>query len=153
MAQLAAGALLETDQPHEPSPANYALGAAGAAMMLGPAELGALRTWLGTTTIGRMLLDFVGLGGPVVAKVSTCATSAPNIVFKTAHAARHLEGLGISSDEVEAAITIDIQDIASRSSTSYFSGLVSVGGNDIVYRAYTLPDGTINVGTYFLRVP
>jgi hypothetical protein len=34
--------------------------------------------------------------------------------------------------------------------TGSFWGRVTVNGTTIQYRAYTLPDGTINVGTYYV---
>ncbi|HSE16491.1 MAG TPA: RHS repeat-associated core domain-containing protein [Pyrinomonadaceae bacterium] len=66
------------------------------------------------------------------------------------HGARHLANLGLTQAEVEAAITADIQTIqASATATGSFWGAVTVRGHTIIYRAYTLADGTINVGTYY----
>ena len=39
------------------------------------------------------------------------------------------------------------------SETGGFWGRVTVEGQTIEYRAFTLPDGTINVGTYYPPVP
>jgi hypothetical protein len=65
------------------------------------------------------------------------------------HGARHLTKLGLSQAEVEAAIADDVQTIAFSTRTGSFYGKVTVKGQTIAYRAYTLPDGTINVGTYY----
>ena len=68
------------------------------------------------------------------------------------HGARHLEGTGLNQGEVESAITNDVQQAVQNSTqpTTSFKGRVTVNSQTIEYRAYTLPDGTINVGTYYL---
>jgi RHS repeat-associated protein len=80
---------------------------------------------------------------------------AANVTFSSAHAARHLVNTPLAgqSGAVEAAIAADVQAIASASSTSNFSGTVIVAGETVTYRAFTLVNGTINVGTYFIRGP
>ena len=65
------------------------------------------------------------------------------------HGARHLTNLGISQAEVEAAITADVRALYQPGSTGSFWGKVTVQGHTIVYRAHTLADGTINIGTYY----
>ncbi len=66
------------------------------------------------------------------------------------HGARHLINIGVDQQAVESAIVADIETIqGSASATGSFWGKVTVQGHTIVYRAYTLPDGTINVGTYY----
>jgi RHS repeat-associated protein len=79
--------------------------------------------------------------------------SAANVTFQSGHAARHLAGTPLAgqADAVEAAIAADVQAIASVSSTSNFSGTVTLAGETVTYRAFTLANGTINVGTYFIR--
>lgn len=73
----------------------------------------------------------------------------PGITF--GHGARHLAGTGLDQTDVEGAIEAQVKDQASRaSSTGSFWGRVEVDGQTIEYRAYTLPDGTINVGTYYV---
>lgn len=70
------------------------------------------------------------------------------------HGGRHLAGSGLNQSQVEAAIEKQVQEIAqSSSSTGSFWGKVVVNGQQIFYRAFTLPDGTINVGTYTVGVP
>jgi hypothetical protein len=65
-----------------------------------------------------------------------------------AHGARHLGEL--SPDAVHAAIRQEIVDQAGRASvTGEFWGRVKVSGQLIEYRAFTLPSGRINVGTYY----
>jgi hypothetical protein len=71
-----------------------------------------------------------------------------SVVF--GHGARHLADTGLSQDVVEAAIQADVKTAATTaSSTGNFWGKVVVNGKEIVYRAFTLQDGTINVGTYY----
>jgi len=71
------------------------------------------------------------------------------------HGARHLLGSGLSQDAVESAIESQVQDIAAASTggTGNFWGTVVVDGQTIFYRAFTLADGTINIGTYTVGVP
>ena len=70
------------------------------------------------------------------------------------HGARHLAGTGLAQDAVESAISADIQNIVANSTaTGNFWGQVVVDGQTIVYRAFTLADGTINIGTYTVGVP
>jgi RHS repeat-associated protein len=90
-------------------------------------------------------------GGGAAAAGDDAAEGMPNIAFQTEHAGRHLAGTGLATDAVEAAISQDIQAITSSSSTSNFLGRVNVDGIQIEYRAFTLPDGTINIGTYYPR--
>jgi RHS repeat-associated protein len=68
------------------------------------------------------------------------------------HGARHLAGTGLNQADVEAAIQRDIRAGVRNATqpTSTFWGRVNVGGQTIEYRAYTLPNGTINVGTYYI---
>ena len=83
------------------------------------------------------------------------AKGAPRpVTIKSAHGARHLENTGLASDAVEAAIVKHVQ-AATRgaSETGSFWGRVIVEGHTIEYRAYTLLDGTISIGTYYPKVP
>ena len=66
------------------------------------------------------------------------------------HGGRHLGGTGLSQDAVQAAIQQQVQGAASGTTVSgSFWGRVNIGGQTIEYRAMPLPDGTINVGTYY----
>lgn len=70
------------------------------------------------------------------------------------HGARHLFGSILERKAVEAAIEKDIQIAAKDASqTGSFWGRVNVNGQVVEYRAFTLPDGKINVGTYFTPKP
>jgi hypothetical protein len=68
------------------------------------------------------------------------------------HGARHLEGTNLTQFEVESAIAHRISSEAARvtSQTGSFWGRIELRGTVIEYRAFTLPDGTINVGTYYV---
>lgn len=73
----------------------------------------------------------------------------PRVTF--GHGARHLEGTGLSATQVESTILQRVTAEASQASTTgSFWGRVQINGTTIEYRAYTLPDGTINVGTYYV---
>lgn len=70
------------------------------------------------------------------------------IVF--GHGARHLAGTGLSQRAVEMAIRTQINGaMANAAASGSFWGRVVVNGTTIEYRAYTLANGTINVGTYY----
>ena len=63
---------------------------------------------------------------------------------------RHLVGTGLTEAEVQAAIRQSVQMAVRQAlSTSEFCGRVSVRGVLFEYRAYTLPNGVINVGTAY----
>ncbi len=77
------------------------------------------------------------------------ATAITDITF--GHGARHLAETALSSGEVESVIRSQIeQSVTKASATGSFWGRTMVDGETIEYRAYTLPDGTINVGTYYV---
>lgn len=80
------------------------------------------------------------------------AEDATTVVF--GHGARHLAGTGLEQAAVENAIRVEIQQTAARSAvTGEFWGKVTVDGQQVFYRAYTLENGTINVGTYTVGAP
>jgi hypothetical protein len=65
------------------------------------------------------------------------------------HGARHLAGTSLQQAAVEKAITTEIQQtVAGSTATRSFWGKVVVDGQQVFYRAYTLANGTITVGTY-----
>jgi RHS repeat-associated protein len=71
------------------------------------------------------------------------------VTFK--HGVLHLVGRGLAQRTVERAIRSEVRAVAgSASTTGSFWGRVSVGGRTVEYRAFTLPNGTINVGTYYI---
>ncbi len=82
----------------------------------------------------------------------TEAATPGSVVF--GHGARHLVGTGLDQAAVENAIKADIEkSVAQASASGNFWGRVVVNGQQIIYRAYTLPNGTINVGTYTVGAP
>lgn len=88
-------------------------------------------------------------GGGLLTDATAEEASAGDVVF--GHGARHLVGTGLDQAEVESAIQSQIeQQIGGADSTGSFWGTVEVNGQTILYKAYTLPDGTINVGTYYV---
>jgi RHS repeat-associated protein len=77
------------------------------------------------------------------------ATDGADVIF--GHGARHLVGTALDSGEVESAISSQIEQSAARaSSTGSFWGRTVVDGQTVEYRAYTLPNGSINIGTYYV---
>ncbi|MBI5311218.1 MAG: hypothetical protein HZB14_09395 [Actinobacteria bacterium] len=101
---------------------------------------------------GGAAAPVVGREAAVEAAVGARGASAARITF--GHGARHLEGVGLSSARVESAIAGQVQSQAtSAGATGQFWGRVMVDGRTIEYRAFTRPDGTINVGTYYPVAP
>ena len=98
--------------------------------------------------------DLFGTGARAATETAAeeAGTQGARIVF--GHGARHLAGTGLEQAAVENAIKADIaKAVANASSTGSFWGRVVVDGQQIVYRAFTLSDGTINVGTYTVGAP
>jgi hypothetical protein len=104
----------------------------------------------GTTQWGNAATTFgtiFGLAAPGAAAPGD--DEVPGITF--GHGARHLAGTGLDQGEVESTIQSQIQRSVSRSRASgSFWGEVTINGQKVLYRAYTLSNGTINVGTYYV---
>ena len=96
-----------------------------------------------------------GLGATILKVGEMCASkAAPNITFKTGHVAQHLIDLGLTSQKIEPVIEADIKAATQGATqTGSFWGRVTVDGTAVEYRAFTLSDGTINVGTYYPPKP
>jgi RHS repeat-associated protein len=79
------------------------------------------------------------------------AGKAMNIIFKTAHVANQADHLraGISIATMEASIRSHL--LKNPLSQQYETRTIILQGMQMEYRAYRLPDGTINVGTYFFK--
>ncbi len=86
-------------------------------------------------------------GGTTTAGTGGVLTSV-EVTF--GHGARHLVGKGLSAAQVEGVIAAEItrQVVGRATLTGGFWGRVVVGGQNILYQAYTLRRGLINVGTY-----
>ena len=91
---VAAAALLETDQPHEPSATNYAIGAAGAALAAGgPGLLSLLESSsFATSPLGRLIIS--ALGGSVAEKAAPLLEEeSPAVCSESMSAANFLKYL------------------------------------------------------------
>lgn len=66
------------------------------------------------------------------------------------HGARHLAGTALSPASVEAEIIRSVQSAGAGTGTHW--GWIQLNRETIQYRAFLLPDGRTNVGTY-MRVP
>lgn len=71
------------------------------------------------------------------------AIIAGNVVFKTSHYAPRLLKIGVDVAKAERVALAAIRQ------TGALTGPINVGGQNLVYRAYLLPDGKLNVGTIF----
>lgn len=110
--------------------ANWANARAGAGAIISDQATEEVMTW----GVGKV----VGVAGVVI----------------FGHGARHLIGTALQKEAVEAAIEKEIRFVSKEASqTGSFWGRVTVNGEVIEYRAFTLPNGTINVGTYYTPKP
>jgi hypothetical protein len=72
------------------------------------------------------------------------------IVFRSGHARPHVVAIGVPVARIETTIRRQIsEDIRQASATGSFWGRVTIQDVIVEYRAYTLTDGTISVGTYY----
>jgi len=133
---------------------------------LGLSTLGGALVGSGIAEIGAGLGAFDAvLGSEEAAELGTEETAETeglpasserfNVTFKTEHAAPHLEGTGLSSNEVEAQIESDLRrqlDLAPENTSveGAFRGRADINGLTIEYRGYGLGNGNINIGTYFV---
>lgn len=103
-----------------------------------------------TTPDAYVSIPSVGVAANTADEVVGVASNVPKITF--GHGARHLEGTGLGVEEVESTILQRVTTAASHatSETESFWGRIEIRGTTIEYRAYTLPDGTINVGTHYV---
>jgi hypothetical protein len=77
------------------------------------------------------------------------AVSRIKVLF--GHGGRHLVGTGLSKRAVETAIRKEVQGAGRLASeTGSFWGRITVRGQTVEYRAFTLPNGSINIGTYYI---
>jgi len=65
------------------------------------------------------------------------------------HGARHLAGSGLSQRTTENAIRGHVTSNPARV-TGPVGGQLQVGGHTVQYRAFPLPNNTVNVGTYYI---
>ena len=65
--------------------------------------------------------------------------------------AANLAGTGLSQTTVEAAIASEVSTLARYvTANAPFWGRVTLGGKIVEYRAWSLPNGQISIGTYYL---
>lgn len=64
------------------------------------------------------------------------------------HGGRHLDGTGLSVQEVNKIIAQDVVD-KNLKIGQFYKGQVSINGITIEYTSFGLKDGMINIGTYY----
>jgi RHS repeat-associated protein len=140
-----------------PAPADrYDAVVAGEAADLAPqdaAEIGNPQArWANARAEAGAILSDEATSEAMTWGVAKAAGYAGIIVF--GHGARHLIGTALEREAVEEAITNEINFVSREASqTGSFWGRVTVKGQVVEYRAFTLPDGTIRVGTYYTPKP
>ena len=82
-------------------------------------------------------------GGGVTAQIKVGET---NISF--GHGGRHLEGTGLSIDEVNSAIAQEIANIHPGTG-NFYKGQIEINGQNIEYTSYGTMDNEIKIGTYY----
>ena len=116
------------------------------AQLLIGAGLGSAITRLSGLSLGRATV--AGAASRNATAQISARSSIADITF--GHGARHLQGTGLSQEVVEAAIKEEVSNVMILSrSTGSFWGRIQVGAQMIEYRAYTLSNGSVNIGTYY----
>jgi RHS repeat-associated protein len=109
----------------------------------------AVASGVGEVVAGGTVVTEGTLGAISAISGTAAADDVTDITF--GHGARHLAETTLDSGEVESAIQSQIEQSTTRASaTGSFWGRTVVDGQTIEYRAYMLPNGTINVGTYYV---
>jgi RHS repeat-associated protein len=124
--------------------------------------LDSANTWVGTYQYAAGALAIFGtVVAPVPMAIASCVAAGPEcsvagtamavlpggrlrFVFKTAHYAPRLTAVGLNVKKVETAVE---QVVRSLRPVGEVSGRMKVDGVLIQWRAFILPDGTINIGT------
>lgn len=84
-----------------------------------------------------------------LAESSTRVRIIRNVTF--GHGYKHLERLGVSPAAIHYTETSIAADVATKNLRPGFNGLsIDVAGATFQYNAYLLPDGTVNIGTYYI---
>jgi RHS repeat-associated protein len=100
---------------------------------------------------GYQIGSALGLGSSGAAGAAGAGSVEGGAQITFGHGARHLAGTGLSQEAVESTIAAQVRtSISNATSSGSFWGRVAVDGVTLEYRAYTLADGTINVGTYYV---
>jgi RHS repeat-associated protein len=112
--------------------------------------------WNRSQELGRRVIEGAKELGEKIGEFFKRRAAACEVTFSTAeghysHGARHLPP-GLDPAEVERAITEAIQQaVRGAGAVGQHWGWVTVQGQTIIYRAYPLGPGLINVGTYYPR--
>jgi RHS repeat-associated protein len=142
------GRRLVTQLPSNATLSSQAAARSEFAMMLLGQEIPGLVPVAGPVELGIVLATGGISSGLARGASAAVASGAPKITF--GHGARHLIGTGLGKEAVEGEIARVVSaQIGKASATGSFSGRTVIGGRIIEYRAYTLPDGTINIGTFY----
>jgi hypothetical protein len=110
-----------------------------------------LATESGTAVGTKLASGLIAGDGPGAALADFFGS---NITFNTEHAAAHFAGTGLDQGAIESAIqqqiesqiSVDIPTTVSRD----FMGRINFQDQIIEYRGFGLPNGQINVGTYYI---
>lgn len=99
-------------------------------------------------------IDAIGQGTSEIAKTfGNLFSDGDETEITFGHGARHLEGTGLSEEDVDAAIEEDIRPIASDIPVGkFFQGTVTVEGRTIQYNGWKVAEGRIHVGTYVIPI-
>ena len=84
-------------------------------------------------------------GGGVTDRISV-----GNKTVEFGHGGRHLEGTGLSVNQVNQIIANDVVNKPSTMGTS-MGATVNINGTEIYYRYFTRTDGLINIGSYYKK--
>jgi hypothetical protein len=120
--------------------------AAGTAATAGAAAGGVVVTGYGTVTVsqaGTILGGLIRVGGGTVG-TQVIRFGADANQFN--HAFRHVTSAGLNCAAVQAAIEADLAASSGVLSAGLNIRTVVVGGQEIIYNVFQLPNGVLNVG-------
>jgi hypothetical protein len=103
----------------------------------------------------EMAVDAIGVVGAIGARTAAISVRGLVVTFgrdanQVYHTFRHVEGIGMSASSVSRAVTSDLAKVAK--SVAPGSGVrrtIAIGSIRVEYRAFKLPNGSMNVGSIF----
>ncbi|WP_165772016.1 hypothetical protein [Niveispirillum lacus] len=97
---------------------------------------------VGTATVGKL----AGAADDITQAAESVTVRFGAVENQTSHAFRHIEKAGFDRQTVQEAINQQLSKTGASLPDGPYKGSVHLDGTKLDYRAFKLPDGTINVG-------
>jgi len=104
----------------------------------------------GSASVDAISAMIPGLSAGMLKVVNNATDVAKSLNVTFGHGARHLEGTNLAQDVVESLIRSDVNKQGAGPTGELIKRTIQVDGETIQYHSYTLPDGTVNIGTYYI---